>query len=72
MSLFLEDRKKWLKYNTYWFSDLFTYIADMVFPGEMIIKIQGNLITFDCCRGLPPKEREMLELNFFGLGLKIT
>ena len=23
------------------------------------------------CRGLPPKEREILELNFFCLGLKI-
>ena len=49
---------------------MFTCIADMVFTGEMIVSIDRNLVVLDCFRGLPPKEREMLELNFFCLGLK--
>ena len=47
-------------------------MADMVFPSEMIVNIDPrNLVVLDCCRGLLPKERQMLELNFFCLSLKM-
>ena len=46
------------KYNTYGFGNSFVYIADI-----------RNLVILDFSRGLPLKEREMLELNFFSLGL---
>ena len=45
----------------------------MVFPGEMIINIDRKEFSYvTLLRGLPPKEREMLQLNFLRLGLKIT
>ena len=59
--------------ETYLFIHLLTYIADMAFPGEMIvIKILRNLVILDCRGSLPPKEREMLGLDLFSLGLKMT
>ena len=45
----------------------------MVFPGEMIINIDPKEFSYvTLLRGLPPGGREMLQLDFFRLGLKIT